>query len=32
MKEDISKRDDNRSVLTWNIMPIPIELVPDHDQ
>jgi hypothetical protein len=32
VKEDISKRNDNRSVLTWNIMPIPIELVPDHDQ
>ena len=27
VKEEIYKRDDNRSVLTWNIMPIPLELV-----
>jgi hypothetical protein len=29
VKEEIDKRDDNRSILTWNIMPIPLELVPD---
>jgi hypothetical protein len=29
VKEEIYKRDDNRSILTWNIMPIPLELVAD---
>lgn len=29
VREEIYKRTDNRSVLTWNIMPIPLELVPD---
>ena len=28
-KETIYKRGDNRSILTWNIMPIPLELVAD---
>jgi hypothetical protein len=27
-KEEIYKRDDNRSILTWNIMPVPVDLVP----
>ncbi len=27
-KEEIYKREDNRSILTWNIMPIPVDLVP----
>ena len=27
-KEEIYKRSDNRSILTWNIMPIPVDLVP----
>lgn len=29
VKEEIYKRGDNRSILTWNIMPIPVELVAD---
>ncbi len=29
VKEEIYKRSDNRSILTWNIMPIPLELVAD---
>jgi hypothetical protein len=29
VKEEIYKRSDNRSILTWNIMPIPLELVPE---
>jgi hypothetical protein len=29
VKEEIYKRRDNRSILTWNIMPIPLELVAD---
>ncbi len=29
IKEEIYKRGDNRSILTWNIMPIPVELVAD---
>lgn len=29
VKEEIYKRGDDRSILTWNIMPIPLELVPD---
>jgi len=29
VRETIYERGDNRSVLTWNIMPIPLELVPD---
>jgi hypothetical protein len=29
VKEEIYKRTDNRSILTWNIMPIPLELVAD---
>jgi hypothetical protein len=29
VKEEIYKRGDNRSILTWNIMPIPLELVAD---
>jgi hypothetical protein len=29
VKEEIYKRGDNRSILTWNIMPIPVELVPE---
>ncbi|MCA9506040.1 MAG: VCBS repeat-containing protein [Myxococcales bacterium] len=28
-KETIYTRPDDRSILTWNIMPIPVELVPD---
>jgi hypothetical protein len=28
-KEEIYVRDDGRSVLTWNIMPIPVELVEE---
>ena len=28
-KEEIYKRTDNRSILTWNIMPIPVELVAE---
>jgi len=28
-KEDIYARQDDRSVLTWNIMPIPVALVPE---
>ncbi len=30
VKDEIYKRKDDRSILTWNIMPIPIELVPDE--
>lgn len=29
VKEEIYERSDNRSILTWNIMPIPVELVPE---
>lgn len=29
VKEEIAKRDDDRSVLTWNIMVVPKALVPD---
>jgi FG-GAP-like repeat len=29
VKEEIYKRADNRSILTWNIMPIPVELVQE---
>lgn len=29
IKEEIYRRGDNRSILTWNIMPIPVELVAD---
>jgi hypothetical protein len=29
VKEEIYKRTDGRSVLTWNIMPIPVELIPE---
>ena len=29
VKEEIYRRSDNRSILTWNIMPIPVELVAD---
>ena len=28
VKEEIYKREGNRSILTWNIMPIPVELAP----
>ncbi|MEZ4281940.1 MAG: VCBS repeat-containing protein [Myxococcota bacterium] len=28
VKEDIYERTDDRSILTWNIMPIPASLVP----
>lgn len=28
VKEEIHRRSDGRSILTWNIMPIPVELVP----
>jgi hypothetical protein len=28
VKEEIYKRKDDRSILTWNIMPVPVELVP----
>jgi hypothetical protein len=28
-KEVIYEREDNRSILTWNIMPIPLELVAE---
>lgn len=28
VKEVIYERPDNRSILTWNIMPIPVSLVP----
>jgi len=28
-KETIYKRTDGRSILTWNIMPIPVALVPE---
>ena len=31
VKETIYERTDGRSVLTWNIMPIPRSLVPDGD-
>lgn len=30
VKDEIYKREDNRSILTWNIMPIPVGLVPDE--
>ena len=30
VKKEIYKRNDDRSILTWNIMPIPVELVPDQ--
>ncbi|MBK7951985.1 MAG: VCBS repeat-containing protein [Deltaproteobacteria bacterium] len=29
VKEEIYARQDDRSILTWNIMPIPVALVPD---
>jgi hypothetical protein len=29
VKEDIYRREDDRSILTWNIMSIPVELVPE---
>ncbi len=29
VKEDIYTRADDRSILTWNIMPIPVALVPE---
>jgi hypothetical protein len=29
VKEEIYKREDNRSVLTWNIMPIPVEMAAE---
>jgi len=29
VKQEIYKRNDNRSVLTWNIMPIPVALIPE---
>jgi hypothetical protein len=29
VKEDIYKREDDRSILTWNIMTIPVGLVPE---
>ncbi len=29
LKEEIYERQDNRSILTWNIMPIPVELVAE---
>jgi hypothetical protein len=28
VKETIYERTDKRSILTWNIMPIPVALVP----
>lgn len=28
-REEIYRRSDNRSILTWNIMAIPVELVAD---
>jgi hypothetical protein len=28
VKEEIYRRGDDRSILTWNIMPIPVALVP----
>ncbi|MEE8164570.1 MAG: VCBS repeat-containing protein, partial [Myxococcota bacterium] len=28
VKEEIYKRNDDRSILTWNIMPIPVALIP----
>ena len=31
VKEVIHARQDDRSILTWNIMPIPVELVPDFE-
>ncbi len=31
VKEVIYERPDKRSILTWNIMPIPLALVPDAD-
>jgi len=30
VKEEIDERTDGRSVLTWNIMPIPVELAPER--
>ena len=29
VKETIYERADNRSILTWNIMPIPVALIPE---
>lgn len=29
VREEIYKRSDNRSILTWNIMPIPLDLVAE---
>lgn len=29
VKEEIYSRQDDRSILTWNVMPIPVALVPD---
>ena len=31
VKETIYERPDKRSILTWNIMPIPVALVPTED-
>ncbi|MFO0687921.1 MAG: VCBS repeat-containing protein [Myxococcota bacterium] len=31
VKEEIHARQDDRSILTWNIMPIPVALVPEAD-
>jgi hypothetical protein len=29
VKQEIYKRTDDRSILTWNIMPIPVSLIPE---
>jgi len=29
VKEEIARREDDRSILTWNLMPIPVALVPE---
>ena len=31
VKEVIYERPDKRSILTWNIMPIPVDLVPEEE-
>jgi hypothetical protein len=29
VKVEITQREDDRSILTWNVVPIPIALVPE---
>jgi hypothetical protein len=30
VKETIYKRPDDRPIFTWNLMPVPMELIPSN--